>query len=530
MPSFLTAQAGEDGYLVIPHGRAWTGSLLCRLRQRPDTSFATSGSVLPIFGLKGDGRCIVAIVTGMAQDFSAVASVTDGRYAVYARFDLEGDPPYEDLCVAYHELSGSEANYSGMARRYRRYQLERGACRPLRDRLNPELAYAAQSVEIRIRLGWKPVPSPVLDQTLANEPPMKVAMTFRQVGDLLDELQTQGIDKAQICLVGWNQKGHDGRWPQVFPVEEALGGESDLRELIGKARAMGYQLVCHTNSTCAYHIADCWDEDLIIKNRDGSVSVGATWSGGQTYNLCPQKAREVAERELPRVAGLGFRGLHYIDVLSIYPPRKCYDPNHPLHRGAAAAEVQQIMTLSKQLFGGFASEGAFDHTAAGLDFALYVTFNLMGKQPDIADAVIPLWELVYHGIILSNPSAETVNVPLKGRRAELKRHEHGGRPAFYIYSRFVEGNRVNWMGQDDLTADTPEQLQKSVQLIKQVYDEYRKETDLQLAFLDEHEWLSDTVCRTRYSDGTAFIYNYGDEPYNDADGAVPPQQYRLIQA
>jgi hypothetical protein len=43
--------------------------------------------------------------------------------------------------------------------------------------------------------------------------------------------------RAQLCLVGWNQKGHDGRWPQIFPVEEALGGEEKLRRLIRKARA-----------------------------------------------------------------------------------------------------------------------------------------------------------------------------------------------------------------------------------------------------------------------------------------------------
>ena len=109
---------------------------------------------------------------------------------------------------------------------------------PLRERIkhSPELAYAARCPEVRIRQGWKPVPSPVPEQTVENEPPMRVMVTFDRVGDILDEFQRQGVDAAEICLVGWNQKGHDGRWPQIFPVEESLGGEEKLRAVIKKAQ------------------------------------------------------------------------------------------------------------------------------------------------------------------------------------------------------------------------------------------------------------------------------------------------------
>ena len=79
------------------------------------------------------------------------------------------------------------------------------------------------SVMIRVRCGWKPAPPQILHQTLENEPPMRVACDIDRVGDILDELKVQGVDKAEICLVGWNVKGHDGRWPQALPVCEELG-------------------------------------------------------------------------------------------------------------------------------------------------------------------------------------------------------------------------------------------------------------------------------------------------------------------
>ncbi|NLO36277.1 MAG: hypothetical protein GX112_07985 [Clostridiaceae bacterium] len=528
MPEYLTARTGDDGYLVVPHGHRWSGSFISYFTERPDTEFVSSGCILPFFGIRQTDQAILAVVTGMPYDFEVVASVTGGRYRVYARFQLDGDAPYEDLCIQFVSLTGQDASYAGMARRFRQMQLEAGVCRPLKERLNPELAYAAQAIEIRIRLGWKPVPSPVLEQTVETEPPMHVAMTFRQVEDLLDSLSAQGIDKAQICLVGWNQKGHDGRWPQAFPVEEALGGEAGLRRLIAKAQRMGYQIVCHTNHSDAYRIADSWDERDLIKNKNAGLSQNTVWSGGQMYNICPARSVELAGQMLPRVAELGFRGLHYVDVLSVVHPRKCHDPAHPQHRGQTVANLRQVMERSRELFGGFASEGTYWFAAGRLDFGLYVTFNLLGKQPDIADRIVPLWQLVYHGIVLSNPSSETVNVPIKSWQAQLIFHEHGGRPLIYLQSKFVSGNRVNWMGEQDLTADTPEAMAASVAKIKETYVAYQAARDRQLAFMDEHDYLTDKVCRTRYSDGSEFVYNYGETPYTVAGLEVLPHTWSQV--
>lgn len=529
LPDYLTAKTGDEGYLVVPHGRNWTGSFLTRFQPREDTEFISRNCILPFFGCKRADSCTLAVVSGMPHDFSTVAAVKDGCYRIYARFELEQDPPYEDLSVTYYQLVGDQANYSGMARFYRRLQLDIGRCRTLRERSNDVLDYAAQSVEIRIRLGWKPVPPPVLEQTPETEPPMHAAMTFCQVEDLLDELHSQGVDQAEICLVGWNQKGHDGRWPQIFPVEEALGGETGLRQLIAKAQQMGYQIVCHTNHSDAYRIADSWDEQNLIKSKDGGISRNTVWSGGQMYNICPLCSLKQARAELPKVAALGFRGLHYVDVLSIVAPRKCYDPNHPQHRGQSVGNLRAIMADCQDLFGGFASEGAYDFAAGKLDFALYVTFNILGKQPEIADAVIPLWQLVYHGIILSNPSSETVNYPIKDWKTRLKFQEHGGRPLFYFYSKFVGGDRANWMGDLDLTANTPEELRASVGHIKTAYDTYRLLQDLQLSFMDKHEWLTGQVCRTWYSDGSSFVFNYGEDDITVCDTNIPAHAWRQIQ-
>ncbi len=176
------------------------------------------------------------------------------------------------------------------------------------------------------------------------------------------------------------------------------------------------------------------------------------------YNICPARSVELASQMLPRVAELGFRGLHYVDVLSVVHPRKMPRSGPSAAPRPDCRQLMQGHGTEPRAFRRLLIGRTYWFAAGHLDFGLYVTFNLLGKQPEIADRIVPLWQLVYHGIVLSNPSSETVNVPIKSWQAQMVFHEHGGRPLIYLHSKFVSGNRVNWMGEQDLTADTPEAM------------------------------------------------------------------------
>ncbi len=81
----------------------------------------------------------------------------------------------------------------------------------------------------------------------------------------------------------------------------------------------------------------------------------------------------------------------------------------------------------------------------GLDYALYVYFGgLSGKHNAMHDRLIPIWQLVYNGIILNNPFTETVNAPAKDLFTQTKLVEFNGRPTFYIYSKFKSDKKTGW--------------------------------------------------------------------------------------
>lgn len=505
----------DEGYYVIGDFDG-KGSRLCLFNDKKDGERIFKQNLLPLFGVRQKDRTVLVIVEGYKYDFSIVYGIKNGKYYIYPRFHIYGLAPYDDIRLRYVVLQQG-SGYSEMAVAYRYYQLDAGNCRPLIERMNEReaLRYAVESPEIRIRMGWKPAPADILEQTKENEPRMKVACTFDRVCDLVDELSQQGVDKAQICLVGWNSRGHDGRYPQLFPVEESLGGEERLRHLVEYAKNKGYAIVCHTNSTDCYSVAENFSQNMVVKNPDSSLSFrpDIAWSGGRQYHLCPKCALELAKADLPKVKNLGFCGLHYIDVLSVVPLRWCHDPEHPCNSKETLEVYEKIMELSCRLFGGFASEGVFDFAAKYLDFGLYVSWPCVDDS--MADKAVPFWQIAYHGIILYNSTTDTVNFPIKDEKNHLSVVEDGARPSFYFYSKFLKGSdQDDWLGKDDMVCDTDEQLKSAVSSIKVAYDEYKTLCRLQTEFIQKHEEVFPDVFRITYSDGSVITVDYRNKEYS----------------
>lgn len=515
------ADADDPGYLVLPRGRGCDDYCLFYFnRHGEDFETEIRESNVPFFGVRSAKGTWLAAITGMSYDYTLKILRKNGAYYCYPVFDFSCGAPYEEPRVEYYPLSGEDADYSGMARRYRALEIERRGLRPIRERLGeqPALAYAMESPYLRIRLAWKPAPAEQLHQTVENEPEMHIACDFDRVGDLLDELARQKVGKAELCLVGWNVSGHDGRWPQAFPVEPRLGGEERLRALIRKAETMGYAITAHTNSSDQYEIAENYSADNVRRDAEGKpvVNEGEVWSGGQMSQLCPKIGYEQACETLPRLAGLGFRGLHYVDVLGTVHPRSCSHPLHPVNKGQCRDYAGRLAELSRELFGGFATEGCYEYLAPHVDFGLYASFAR--DRGFLCDRSIPFLELVFHGFLLYNAFSDTVNAPFKDRNVLLKAIEYGSRPTFYFYAAFMR-NGNNWMGVEEPRCGTAEELRDSVAKIRQACEEFAPLVRLQTLFMERHEQVAEDVFEATYSDGTVLRVDYGKQTWSLRESA-----------
>lgn len=486
--------------------------------------------VVNFYGVKTPSKCYTVILEGMKYEsyFNYYKKGNKNGANFIIKLKQEAIAAYEDITLMVYEMD-LDSDYNDMAKIYRDYKYSCGL-KSIKEKNLPMVNYALEAPEIRVRMGWKPVPTPIEYQTVENEPEMHVAVTFEQLISLMDKMKERGIEKAQFCLVGWNKSGHDGRWPQVFPVEEKLGGEEGLRKAIDHAKKLGYNIVAHTNMSDAYTIADCFDENKMVKTRDNKVALGITWSGGKLHQFCAVEAMKYARDVLPKIRDLGFEGVHYIDVLSVVRPYYCYDKNHPATRKDTSLLWKEMFKLSRNLFGGCASEGNYDFVAEELDFALYCGFGKFTKpKTGFKYELIPLWELVYHGAVMACPSSDLVNVGILERKLQLKFIEFGGRPAMYVYSRFVteSEDRGNWMGDDDLRLGSEEEINRTVDALKKTVDFYAPYKELQKEKMIKHQKINDDVVKVTYENGAAVYVNYGENDFDIDDITVKALDYTI---
>ncbi len=531
-PSIARATEGEEGYFVADEGflYGFNHPTLTEEYFRRSKYFRLAMSCL-----KTERGTYLAISKGLGFESAQVYTLKQGNYAFSYEYDLSKCGAYEPLVIDFYPMEEGEDDYSAMARRYRNYLIDNDYMpKKLKERVkeNEHLAYAAKAPEIRIRQGWKPVPTPVKHQTLENEPEMRVVTTFEQVKDIVDELKRQGVNEAQLCLVGWNHKGHDGRYPTVFPVEPTLGGEEKLRECIKYAQENGYKIVGHTNRTDIYEISSDWNGGAdAAKNPDGSFQANAYWSAGQMYNICYKQSHDKYFWGYePKVAELGFSGLEYVDVLSIIKPHVCYDPAHPCTRKEGVEYANKMLQGLRDLFGGSQSEGGVWFTAKSLDYAMYVTMTLNRLEKyEFIDDYVPIWHIVFNGYLLHNPASQTVNFTLKEPRYALRNAEYAARPMFYFNSAFVDNPKKNWMGNADLTYKDKADLERSVAAIKRGYDAFKEWEYLQFETMEQHDKLAEDVYCSTYSDGSRVVVNYGKEPFTFEGKEVAAENYLILK-
>ena len=520
------ARKGEKGWFVVGDGSYGEFTQDEGFYNRPNLNH------MPIFGMTNPRGAFVAIVKGLVYEQLPSIEAHKGVYNVFPRFNIKGMyfDAYEDIVVDFYPLVGEQADYSGMAKVYRDYQLGRGEVTLLRDRAkdNPVLAYSADSMYVRVQHCRKKVdknnPAHRM-QTPETAPPLEIFHDFDDFIDIMKRMKAEGIDKAEICSVGWNIDGHDGRFPQYFPVEPKIGGEAKFRESIKTAHDLGYQITCHINQFAMFFISNRWNEHDVAKRPDGSLFADYLQSGGMAYRPCFERVYNLwVKDDFKQIAALGIKGLFHIDVTSMVGPYPCCDPHHPLNRKQTVDYQNKIGEYAHESFGGLASEGGADYVAKTLDYALYIwNYPRWQDNPEkLATKHVPIWQLVYHGIIVSNPYYSTIDAlypkiySTSGQRKAydylgdpetrwLKVIEFNGRPTFY-FSDY-----------------------KDLKPMKRSYDEYQALKHLQYQLMTRHSEIASDVFLTHFENGEEIVVNYSKEPFKYKGDEVAARGYKLFK-
>ena len=513
------AHKGEAGWWLLGRGLMGSFSQTNFLYRMPKQY-----TYMPYYAIKNARGAYMAITEGMRFEYDTlVSSDPKGHYRMFPRWDLTDlgtalGRPYEDMTVVFYDL-GKDADYNDMAKLYRRYRLSRDpSIKTLKERAKerPHLLKLARSIPVRQQVAHKPFkrPDDAIDFTPETEHPVKCSCSLAQVRENMKLLHDRGVEDVAVCLAGWQTGGYDGRVPAIFPVEEVVGGEAELRKTIAFGQAYGWIVDSQNNYTDCYTVSPMWDGGRIAcMGPNGMLERNGSWCGGRAYNLCLRHAWEkYLPDQLRQVRGLGFHGAAYIDVFTAVYPYRCCNPEHPATRKEQAEYQRKVVDLCHELFGGFASECCYDHLLGKVDYINYVCapmramrqgYVAKGLRPPV-EKFVPFFELAFHDVVLSNPDKITQEV--LAQRENLILVEFGGRPIFYHFGP------------------------TNVDGIVKAWEQFKRLRHLQLEEMAEHRELAPGVVRVTYGNGDRIYVNHTQAAASPDGVTVPAQDFVFLPA
>ncbi len=183
-----------------------------------------------------------------------------------------------------------------------------------------------------------PIPTHYYDDRLAynvhvDEPSWPAPrMSFDDTAKLVRQVAgLTGYAPQDVYLWGWQFRGKDTGYPAVTEVNARAGGLNDLKSLIAEARTVNANISLSDNYDDAYKSSPAWDTRYIARQPDGKLWESRDWTGETSYilGLAKYMGGPGIERVHYTCRQYPVRNTYLIDVLSYYPIRNDWDPEHP---------------------------------------------------------------------------------------------------------------------------------------------------------------------------------------------------------
>ena len=532
VPDFMTAKKGDEGYWIDARGAYGRFD-------KDEGAYANDrAGWMPVFGLKRGGALWYGQVMSWRCDYRFNATAKGGRYEAFPRFVASEIrkyyPVYQDIVVDFRRLDGAEADYIGYAKAYRKYQFEHAGIQMARDRAktNPVTDYQLESFVIRISQHCRKqvLKDRTMRMTKRNEQPLLVHMPFLICEDFAQQLHDAGVDKATFLSAGWTSGGYDGRYPDMFPVEPAIGGEAGFKAFAKRCRDLGFQISAEVDYTEMYGPADRFSLDLACRYANGQFPTGGFWPGGLAYNLCTQKALDLGwcQMDFARLRDVIGPGPLFFDVMSAIEPRRCGHPAHKMTGDDMGATYTRLFALAQETMGGAASECGFDLGIRYLDYVNYLAHEIGNWKRDrfkgFQSGVFPVWELVYHGVVFYTSDRWLQNHTYGNEDRSNGAFDFG----WGVYDRKEDPEKALKIVEFGSRPILYTHTFSDIPSIAKAWREYKPVRHLQKEEMTGHREVAPDVFETAYGDGSRTVVNYRKAAFS-ADGvSVPALGYTLV--
>lgn len=553
LPYFGAGAVGTDGYMLLPDGCGTLVSFSSRYSDADsydepvygrDTSLSVSKKIgqnesvrLPVFGLKNQDAGFLAVIdkgdaeasiecnpAGSLSNYGNVYStftyrqldtVTLADKSWKSRDVTELNPTVnsQSPAVRYYFLSGTGADYSGMAGVFRGYIMAKYGLSKRNGQQMPLYLNLYGAVEKK---------SSVLGLIVNTIQPVT---TFGQAKTILQELNRNGVPAVTAVLDGFGKGGVYGKLQTKLSFEGKLGGMSgygDLLENVSKED----RVILGADFANLYKMSfGWWNFNSAAKSVDKEYEMQYDYrlsTGMKNSDISPwallryNKSASAVESYLSSFVKKPASGIladSYGDILY-----SDYNSSSYTDRQQAQSKVTALLHQIRAKTGLLVSSGNL-YAAVCADSVINVPIS--DSSYNLSSRAVPFLQIALHGLI--NLAGPALNNSIQINKDFLTSVEYGMDLSF------------------QMTGSDPSVLQKT--RLDTLYDSYyadwvqdaagyyKKMQDLaglQNQFITQNEAVTDTLHVTTYEEGTRVVVNYGVSAADYQGHKVPALSYIIL--
>jgi hypothetical protein len=552
--------ADIPGYMLIPDGsgaliryrdhhpnydQPFVGNIYgedMTLKQNPntegdiETSLPPQPILMPVFGVvHGTGQnaflgiveagqydaSILAYPSGVTTNLNWVTPEFAIRHSYFQPTSRSGDGfntfqktrNHQDFQIRYEMLTGTDADYVGMANAYRTYLLEKGL---LKKNIAP-----SSDVPVQIDLLGEEMKPGLIGTSFVS------MTTFQQAESIVRQLQKNHVRNIQLVYKGWNKDGLTASNPDMVDVADGLGGLTGLKTLKKDLDRLGVKLYLYSDFSSAFHSSNGFTiktqavrdiTNQIIK--DNAVDALEQMNNRRfrdlsMYYINPGVAKNIADNAADVWKSWGISGTAVDKTGKLL--FSDFNPRRPFTRMQSAQSYRALANNLVNHIGNLAMYTPNDYLFKYVQSAY--NLPLSSSQYMYESDSVPFLQMVLHGMV--NGFAPYENFNAEGREEILRMIDYGIYPSFYIT------NEPSWK-----LKDTPSET-----LFTSRFQDWSG--DIQAEYKDVNEalkWVQDAhiikrvvpdwgLVKDVYSNGYTIFINYRSSSAVVDGVQVPAQGY-----
>ncbi len=498
---------------------------------------------LPVYGMVKNGEAYMNIIESGASacELHAYVSRFKNSYnAVYPSINIRDtqvrtnfagkagagfyytDELPENYVGRFYFLNGEDADYVGIAEKYREYLIENNGMTAVKDGISNSLNISLYGAVKRAKhfLG---IPYTGVDPLT----------TFSEAEELVDRLVADQIDKVYINYLGWADGGLDSTLETSFDPERKLGRKNAVDSLISKVDGISnYYLTFDLDLQSFYsesadvkkfkNTAYGLDSSPVTMFKTGLSTAGSLDKSSISKQLIhPGNMFGYAEAFMNNAAKKAIKSFSFNSVGdTLYC---AYNLQNLVTRDEAAVIMHEIFTAAREQVG----ETGIVNTLGGNAYAAPYVDNIVdapvyASHNNIALDEIPFYQIVFRGYV--NLAGCAVNMNSEQDDLILKLAETG----MSLYYQVMDAESTAFQDTDYSGAyaceldDHYDDMVANYKRLKTVYDAVGS------SMITDYQIVSDDVRITTFSNGAVVYVNHGEEVVTINGVAINAEDFTVV--